>query len=97
LGEKRNEEGNEERNKEQSEEGNEKSNSNILAKGWCFLQSANYDLVDSNVGVFVASGHVIACDPWEGICRKAYLDFVYVLPSTILEDSLQHQTSTNLK
>ncbi len=24
-------------------------------------------LVDSNVGVFVANGHVIACDPWEVI------------------------------
>jgi hypothetical protein len=44
-----------------------KRNSHIPTKGRCFWQSANYDLVDSNVGVFVASGHVIACDPWEGI------------------------------
>jgi hypothetical protein len=75
LGEKRN------------EEGNERKNSHIPTKGRCFWQSANYDLVDSNVGVFVASGHVIACNPWEGIYREAYLDFVYVLPSTTLEDS----------
>ncbi len=50
-----------------NEEGNERRNSHILAKGRCFWQSANYDLVDSNVGVFVASGHAIACNPWEGI------------------------------
>ncbi len=30
---------------------------------------------------------MIACDPWEGIYREVYLDFVYVLPSTTLEDS----------
>ncbi len=48
-------------------EGNERRNSHIPTKGRCFGQSANYDLVNSNVGVFVASGHVIACDPWEGI------------------------------
>jgi len=31
----------------------------------CFWQGVEYDLVDSDVGVFVASENVIACDPWE--------------------------------
>jgi hypothetical protein len=65
LGEGSNEKWNEERNKEQNEEGNERRDSHILAKGVCFWQGVEYDLVDSDVGVFVASENVIACDPWE--------------------------------
>ncbi len=65
LGERRNEKWNEKRNKEWSEEGNERRDSHILAKGKCFWQGANYDLVDLDVEVFVASEHVITCDPWE--------------------------------
>jgi hypothetical protein len=65
LGEGRNEKRNEERNKERSEKGNERRDSHILAKGKCFWQGADYDLVDSDARVFVASEHVIACDPWK--------------------------------
>jgi len=65
LGEGRNEKWNEKKNKEQNEKTNERRDSHILIKGKCFWQGADYDLVDSNVGVFVASEHVIACDPWE--------------------------------
>jgi hypothetical protein len=65
LGEIRNEKWNVKKNKEWSEEGNERRDSHILAKGKCFWQGIDYDLVDSDVGAFVESEHVIACDPWE--------------------------------
>ncbi len=51
--------------RETRQEENERNDLHILTKGKCFWQGAEYDLVDSNFGVFVASEHVIACDPWE--------------------------------
>jgi hypothetical protein len=65
LGEWRNEEGNEKKNKEHNEEGNKKGDSHILANGRCFWQGVDCDLINLDVGVFVASGHVITGDPWE--------------------------------
>ncbi len=65
LGEGRNGKGNEKKNKEWSEKGNERGDSHILLEGRCFWWGVDYDLIDSNVGVFVASGRVITCDPWE--------------------------------
>jgi acetyltransferase-like isoleucine patch superfamily enzyme len=62
MSEARNEEQNEERNNERSEEGNIRINSSILTKGRCFWQGAKCDLVD-DVGVFIANGCVITCDP----------------------------------
>ncbi len=72
LGEGRNEKRNEEIHKEQNEEGNESGDSHTIAKGRCFWWGVDYDLVDLDVGVFVASGHVIACDPWEVVKHWRY-------------------------
>jgi hypothetical protein len=40
--------------------------SNILGKCWSEWQGVECHLLD-NVGVFLAKGHVVACDPHEAI------------------------------
>jgi hypothetical protein len=62
MSEARNEEQNDERNNERSEEGNTRINLSIKTKGRYLWQGAKCDLVD-DVGVFIASGCVITCEP----------------------------------
>ncbi len=80
MGEGRNEKRNEKRNKEWSEERNERGDSHILAKGRCFWWGVDYDLVDLDVGVFVASGRAITCDPWEIVLDDQLRTKYFALP-----------------
>jgi hypothetical protein len=64
MNESTNEERNNETEKEQDDNENERRNSCIPSKGRFVWQGVECELVD-DVGLFVASGCVIACDPKE--------------------------------
>ncbi len=66
MSEGMNEEGNGKKKQEQGDNENEGRNSRIPLKGRFAQQGAKHELVD-DVGLFIASGHVIACDPRETI------------------------------
>jgi hypothetical protein len=60
------EEGNGKKKQEQIDNENRGRNFCILLKGRCAWQNVECELV-GDVGFFVASGHVITCDPREAV------------------------------
>jgi hypothetical protein len=66
MSEGTNEEGNGEEEEEWGDNENERRNSYIPSKGRFVWWDAECDLVD-DVGLFIVSDHVIACDPREAV------------------------------
>ncbi len=66
MNEGMNEEGNGEKEEEWGDNENERKNSPIPSKGRFVWQSVECDLVD-DVGLFIVSGFVIACDLKEAV------------------------------
>ncbi len=66
MNESINEEGNGEKEKERSDNENKRRNSHIPSKGRFAWWGAKCNLMD-DVGLFVANGRVIACDPMKAI------------------------------
>jgi hypothetical protein len=64
MNEGSNEKGNGEEEHERGDNENGRRNFHIMLKGRCVWQGVECELVD-DVGLFIASGHVISCDPKE--------------------------------